>query len=69
MEQDEAYYNPERIAQIVGRCDDERDWFWSGKSRTVRELVTNMTPLRKKIIRLFGPTACTMHGLNPESTF
>ena len=35
----------------------------------VRELVTNMTPLRKKIIRLFGPTACRMHGLNPESAF
>ena len=36
---------------------------------SVRELVTNMTPLRKKIIRLFGPTACRMHGLNPESAF
>lgn len=35
----------------------------------VRELVTNMTSLRKKIIRLFGPTACRMHGLNPESAF
>jgi transposase len=35
----------------------------------VRELVTNMTPLRKKIIRLFGPTACLMHGLNPENAF
>ncbi len=36
---------------------------------SVRELVTNMTPLRKKIIRLFGPTACRMHGLNPETAF
>jgi len=39
------------------------------RPEAVRELVTNMTPLRKKIIRLFGPTACRMHGLNPESAF
>jgi transposase len=32
-----------------------------------RELLTNMTDLRRKIIQLFGPTACGMHGLNPES--
>jgi len=32
-----------------------------------RELLTNMSALRKKIIQLFGPTACWMHGLNPES--
>ena len=32
-----------------------------------RELLTNLSPLRKKIIQLFGPTACRMHGLNPES--
>jgi transposase len=32
-----------------------------------RDWVTNMTELRKKIIRLFGPTACRMHGVNPES--
>lgn len=32
-----------------------------------RELLTNMSTLRKKIIQLFGPTACRMHGLNPES--
>jgi len=34
---------------------------------STRDLVTNMSPLRKKIIRLFGPTACQMHGLNQES--
>lgn len=32
-----------------------------------RELLTNLSALRKKIIQLFGPTACGMHGLNPES--
>ena len=32
-----------------------------------RELLTNMSAVRKKIIQLFGPTACRMHGLNPES--
>lgn len=32
-----------------------------------RELITNMSALRKKIIQLFGPTACRMHGVNPES--
>lgn len=32
-----------------------------------RELLTNLSELRKKIIQLFGPTACRMHGLNPES--
>jgi transposase len=36
---------------------------------TSREIVTNMTLIRKKIIRLFGPTACRMHGLNPETAF
>jgi hypothetical protein len=36
---------------------------------SVRELVTNMTSLRKKIMNLFGPTACKMHGLNPETAF
>jgi transposase len=41
----------------------------AGSSTSMRELVTNMTPLRKKIIQLFGPTACRMHGLNPESAF
>jgi transposase len=35
---------------------------------TVRELVTNMTLLRKEIC-LSVPTACRMHGLNPESGF
>jgi transposase len=39
----------------------------AGADRPVREIVTNMTPLRKKIIRLFGPTACLIHGLNLES--
>jgi transposase len=38
-------------------------------STPVRELVTNMSLIRKKIIRLFGPTACRMHGLNPEIAF
>ena len=32
-----------------------------------RELITNLSAVRKKIIQLFGPTACRMHGLNPES--
>jgi transposase len=32
-----------------------------------RELLTNLSDLRRKIIRLFGPTACRMHGVNPES--
>ena len=32
-----------------------------------RELLTNLSALRRKIIQLFGPTACRMHGLNPES--
>ena len=32
-----------------------------------RELLTNLTDVRRKIIRLFGPTACRTHGLNPES--
>lgn len=32
-----------------------------------REVVTNLTELRKKIIRLFGDTACRMYGLIPKS--
>jgi len=50
------------IARIEGSSGAE-------SPASVRELVTNMTSLRKKIIRLFGPTACRMHGLNPESAF
>lgn len=40
-----------------------------GRVEPVKELVTNMNDLRKKIIRLFGPTACRMYGLNPKSGF
>ena len=34
----------------------------------VKEFITNLTDLRKKIIRLFGGTACQMYGLIPEIT-
>ena len=37
-----------------------------GGNRPIRELVTNMTDLRRKIIHLFGATACQMYGLNPK---
>jgi transposase len=44
--------------------------FYGGvENKMIREMVTNMSPLRRKIIQLFGPTACEMHGLNPESAF
>lgn len=33
----------------------------------VKEFVTNMTDLRKKIIRLFGDTACQLYGLIPKT--
>jgi hypothetical protein len=33
----------------------------------VKEFVTNLTDLRKKIIRFFGDTACRMYGLIPEN--
>ncbi|HLP42602.1 MAG TPA: IS1634 family transposase [Fibrobacteria bacterium] len=39
----------------------------SGEGCQIREMVTNMTPLRRKIIQLLGPTACEMHGLIPEN--
>ena len=38
-----------------------------GEEAPVRELVTNMTDLRRKIVQLFGPTACKMYGLNPKN--
>ena len=42
--------------------------FYEGaETRPVREMVTNLSALRKKIIQLFGPTACKMHGVNPKS--
>lgn len=34
----------------------------------VRELVTGMTPLRRKIIQLWGATACRMYGIIPKSS-
>ena len=33
----------------------------------VREVVTNLTDVRRKIIRLFRETACQMYGLNQKS--
>ena len=42
--------------------------FYEGTQiKPVREWVTNMSPLRRKIIQLFGPTACEMHGVNPKN--
>ena len=34
----------------------------------VKEFVTNLTDLRKKIIRFFGDTACQMYGLIPKTS-
>ena len=42
-------------------------FYEKGMDAPVRELVTNLTDLRRKIIRLFGPTACEMYGLIPKS--
>ncbi len=44
-------------------------FFEEGSGEPVRELVTNMSEVRKKIIRLFGPTACRIYGLglNPKN--
>ena len=35
--------------------------------RPIKEMVTNINDLRKKIIRLFGDTACQMYGLIQEN--
>jgi hypothetical protein len=44
--------------------------FYGGvENKMIQEMVTNMSPLRREIIQLFGPTACEMHGLNPERAF
>jgi len=42
-------------------------FYTEGVKTPVRELVTNMTDLRRKIVQLFGPTACGMYGLIPKS--
>jgi len=42
-------------------------YFEGEENKLIREMVTNMSPLRRKIIQLFGPTACEMHGVNPKS--
>ena len=34
----------------------------------VKEFVTNLTDLRKKIIRFFSDTACQMYGLIPKTS-
>ena len=34
----------------------------------VKEFVTNLTDLRKKIIQFFGNTACQMYGLIPKTS-
>jgi transposase len=33
----------------------------------IKEMITNLNELRKKIIRLFGDTACRMYGLIPKN--
>lgn len=38
-----------------------------GEGSPVREMVTNIRPLRRKIFQLLGPTASVMHGQNPEN--
>jgi len=42
-------------------------FYEEGKPEPVKEMVTNMSDLRRKIIQLFGPTACRMYGLNVKS--
>ena len=37
--------------------------FCDASGRTLKECITNLTPLRKKIIRLAGDTACEMYGM------
>jgi transposase len=55
------------IFQIMEGLGMARIEAGTGTDGPMREFVTNMTSIRRKIIRLFGPTACRMHGLNPES--
>lgn len=42
-------------------------FFEVGKPEAVKAMVTNMSELRRKIISLFGPTACRMYALNVKS--
>lgn len=48
MEQDEAYYTPERIAQIVGRCDDEVRGLILFLLRKIERLETHILTLEKQ---------------------
>lgn len=41
--------------------------FYDEAEKKIKRLVTNLSQLRKKIIRLFGDTACTLYGLNQKS--
>lgn len=41
--------------------------FYEESKRKIKRLVTNLSELRKKIIRLFGGTACALYGLNQKS--
>ena len=47
----------EGIDIVIFRDEDER---------TARKMVTNLSSLRKKIILLFGETACQMYGIIPK---
>jgi len=42
-------------------------FFEEGQTEPVKAMVTNMSDLQRKIIWLFGPTACRMYGLNVKS--
>ena len=42
--------------------------FYDETKKKVKRLVTNLSELRKKIICLFGDTACALYGLNQKST-
>ncbi len=37
-------------------------FYENGNDESSKELVTNMSAFRHKIIRLFGPTACRMYA-------
>jgi transposase len=41
--------------------------FYDKAKKEVKRLVTNLNQLRKKIIRIFGDTACILYGLNQKS--
>ncbi|MDF2867453.1 MAG: hypothetical protein K0S11_923, partial [Gammaproteobacteria bacterium] len=71
-EKDETLPNqlgkPVQNPTVRFQCMEGINIVYLQSDKATKALITGLTPLRKNIIRLFGPTACRLYGLIIENT-